>query len=104
MNRTWEPMETLTAPALDSEISSAARPVAELPDEAVAEHHTAERRQKLAKMAVTPIRWAAAAYQWIDGDPDAIDAYRRLLIRLDRYQDVTAPTVSTNLDPWPATC
>lgn len=58
------------------------------PDE-VAPHHTEERRQHLAGLAGQPIRWAEDSFRWIEGDAGAIDAFRRLLLRLDRYQDVT---------------
>ncbi len=69
--------------------------------EEVAEHYTQERRKQLVSMAsrvlavgeglYQPRRhktWQEVAFAWIEGDKDAIDAFTRLLLRLDRYQDV----------------
>ena len=80
---------TTTAPAeapADSETPATA--AASAPQEEVAGHYTAERRQLLTEMAARPIRWQEDAHRWIEGDEEAIDAFRRLLLRLDRYQDL----------------
>lgn len=58
--------------------------------EEVAAHHTEARRQHLAELAGRPIRWVEDAFGWLAGDADAVDAFRRLLWALDRYQDVTS--------------
>lgn len=54
----------------------------------VAAHHTPERQQQLRELALRPISWRPQAFAWIDGDDSAIDAFGRLLLCLDRYQDV----------------
>jgi len=72
--------------------------------EDVAPHHTDARREQLASMVsrsmvVGKIRdkrpghrqrrnWQEVAFDWVADGDDAIDAFRRLLLRLDRYQDV----------------
>jgi len=80
-------METhwLTAPA--APVASATSLPDVTPDE-VAPHHTEERRQWLADVVSRAIRWQEDAFKWIEGDEGAIDAFRRLLLRLDRYQDL----------------
>ena len=59
-----------------------------MPNEEVGPHHTEERRRWLADRASTPIRWQEDAFRWVEGDEGAIAAFRRLMIRLDRYQDL----------------
>ncbi|MBU06697.1 MAG: hypothetical protein CME13_01815 [Gemmatimonadetes bacterium] len=69
----------------------------------VAPHHTEERREQLTSTAsrvlaigqntnTDPNRrhrtWQEVACKWIEGDDDAVEAFTRLLVRLDRYQDV----------------
>lgn len=54
----------------------------------VAAHYTPERQQQLTELAWKPISWQSRSFKWIDGDAGAIDAFRRLLLRLDRYQDL----------------
>ena len=56
--------------------------------EETAEHYQEERILRLRELAATPIPGASRAYDWIGGDTEAIEAFRRLMVRLDRYQDV----------------
>ena len=85
-------MDTLTstAPAETDALTRAAapEPLETEPQEEAAAHYTAERRQRLAEMAGGPIRWREDSYRWIEGDEGAVDAFRQLLLRLDRYQDL----------------
>lgn len=69
----------------------------------VAGHHTAERRAQLSSMAAgcvetgrnlranstTPWKaWQQIAMEWLEEDDESTHAYERLVLRLDRYQDV----------------
>ena len=75
---------TLTAP---SEPAIPVEPPVVDHVEEVAPHHTSERQQQIAEMAARPIRWQEDAFRWIEGNEGAIDAFRRLLLRMDRYHD-----------------
>ena len=77
--------QTLTSPV---DTKAPAWPQPDVPEAEVAPHHTEERRQWLSEVASRRIRWQEDAFEWIEGDEGAIDAFRRLLIRLDRYQDL----------------
>lgn len=54
----------------------------------VSEHHDEARRQRLVDLAAKPITWHRRSWDWIDDDPDVIAAFRRLLLTLDRYQNL----------------
>ncbi|MBT6145952.1 MAG: hypothetical protein HOH74_11015, partial [Gemmatimonadetes bacterium] len=69
----------------------------------IAPHHTRERREQLTAMAVRAVEagrqhraeattkwksWQQIALEWLDEDEEAVDAYRRLTLSLDRYQDI----------------
>ena len=68
----------------------------------VAGHHTEARREQLASMVSRSMvagkirdtepcqrrHWQEIAFDWVADGPDAHDAFLRLLLRLDRYQDV----------------
>ena len=79
-------MVTTTIPT-PFETDLSAEPVVDQLD-VVAPHHTAQRQQQITKMATQPIKWQEAAFRWIERDKRAIDAFRRLLLRMDRYHDV----------------
>lgn len=53
----------------------------------IAPQPTAERRRQLEAAAAAPLPWQEDAFRWIEGDPARVDAFRRLLLALDRYQD-----------------
>ena len=57
-------------------------------EDQVRREHTADRRLELAGMADKPLPYRANAFEWIEGEAEAIDAFRRLLLSFDRYQDV----------------
>ena len=70
------------------------------PLDEVAPHHTDSRREKLAAMVSRSVlteqarkqypgwkTWQENALDWLGDDEGALDAYRRLVQRLDRYQD-----------------
>ena len=92
---------SLTQP-IEADIE-AAPPIA-VPEPAIAAHHTEARRQQLAAMAdramlmghvqkhSQPERrwrsWQEIAFEWLGDDDEALDVFRRLLLSLDRYQDV----------------
>ena len=66
-------------------------PAAERPEldlSHVSVHHDEPRRQRLTQIASSQITWHRASWQWIDGDPAVVDAFRRMLLTLDRYQDL----------------
>ncbi len=53
-----------------------------------AAHHTAEQRHRIAELVVAPIPHQEEAFRWIESDAAAIDAFRRLMLRFDRYVNV----------------
>ena len=68
----------------------------------IAPHHDAARREQLSAMTSRPAlaaqaaksrvrgwkTWQEVAYEWVADDDQALDAFERLMVRLDRYQDV----------------
>lgn len=72
------------------------------PIEDIAPHHTEGRREQLASatslstLAAQALKaqtrgwktWQRQAFEWLADDEEALDAFRRLALRMDRYQDV----------------